>query len=564
MVAGVATGVQRALAVELPALSLVSRWGPPVDVELEGCEPTPWLLGAVYESLLDVEGRRAGGAFYTPSVVAATMVAWALDGLQVDEPVICDPAVGGGAFLLAAAAALAGQGLSPARVVQRCLIGADIDPVAAAVSEAALALWCGGSAVPRVVVDDALVLDPGDWPARPHVVVGNPPFLGQLSRATARSRVEAAELRRRFGPLARGLVDAAVLFLVAGTRLVRPGGTVALVLPQSFLATRDAAPARTAVASEASLEVLWLPSTPVFDASVQVCVAVVRRGGARPSTLRVCRGLPAAVVDEVDVDPPALAAATTWSHLVVAIAEVPECRFSSFGTLGQWCGVYADFRQQYYGVAPFVVDDPGGSLDDSLYPRLVTSGLVDPAVCRWGHRVTRHHGCRWRAPRVDLARLELESDLGAWGRARLVPKIVVATQTRVVEAAVDVSGTWLPSTPLLSVVAPVGRLWHAAAVLLSPVVTAWALRHWGGAALTADAIKLGAAQLRAVPLPAAGPDWDAAAAAVCRASAAGNEAERHRELLAAAAASCRAFRADPSTLCPWWAARLPRTSRLGS
>lgn len=557
VVAGVAASVQHALAVDLPASSLMSRWGPPVDVELEGCEPTPWLLGAVHESLLGQEGRRARGAFYTSPEVAATVVAWALDGLAVDEPVVCDPAVGGGVFLLAVADALARRGGSPSRIVQRCLVGADIDPVAVAVSEAALALWCGGSAVPRVVVGDALALEPGDWPGRPHVVVGNPPFLNQLARSTVRSRAEADELRRRFGPLARGLVDTAVLFLLAGLRLVRPGGTVALVLPQSFLATRDAAPARAAVATDAALEVLWLPSTSLFDAAVRVCVPVVRRGGGPRSTVRVCRGVPPAAVHDIEVDGAALAAAPSWSHLVVTTAEVPDCRFSSDATLEQWCRVHADFRQQYYGVAPFLVDDPEDGLDDTLFPRLVTSGLVDAAACRWGRRATRHHGHRWRAPRVDLARLEAESDLGGWARSRLVPKVVVATQTRVVEAAVDASGSWLPSTPLLSVVAPAERLWHAAAVLLSPVVTAWALRHWGGAALAADAIKLSAGQVRAVPLPAAGPDWDEAAAAVARASAAGDEDDRRRWLLAAAAASCRAYEVDPSPLCPWWAARLP-------
>ena len=557
VVAGVAVALSRALTVELPALALLSRWGPPVEIDLAKHLATPWLLGTVDESLLDPARRRAGGSFYTPAAMATAVVGWALDDLPSDEPVVCDPATGGGAFLLAAGEALAARGIPPIDVVGECLVGADIDPVAAAVTEASLALWCGGGAVPRVLVGDALSLDPGDWPARPHVVVGNPPFLNQLGRATARPTSQAAALRGRLGAAARGYVDTAVLFLVAATRLVRPGGTVALVLPQSFLATRDAATARADVLVDAALELLWLPSDAVFDAAVRVCVPVLRRGGARRATLAVWAGLPPVPSHHVEVDADELRAAPTWSHLAVSAAEVPDCRPTVAGTLGAWARVHADFRQQYYGVVPFVVDDPTGVLDDAAFPRLVTCGLVDPATCRWGRRPTRHHRRRWEAPRVDLARLEAHSDLGPWARARLVPKIVVATQTRVVEAAVDVDGAWLPSTPLVSVVAPGERLWHVAAVLLSPVVSAWALRTWGGAALAADAVKLGAAQVRAIPVPAAGGGWDSAAEAVRRASISDDEAERRRWLLSAADASCRAYGVEPSALCDWWSARLP-------
>jgi type I restriction-modification system DNA methylase subunit len=78
-----------------------------------------------------------------------------------------------------------------------------------------------------------------DWgDAQFDVVVGNPPFLNQLSRATSRRP-------QRFGggPYA----DAAAEFLALAMRLARPGGRVGLVLPQSLLSTRDAAAIRAAV-----------------------------------------------------------------------------------------------------------------------------------------------------------------------------------------------------------------------------------------------------------------------------------------------------------------------------
>ena len=558
VVAGVALAVAGHLGVDPPPLALLSNWGPPVPIELAATDASPSLVGTVHEALLDAAGRRSGGAFYTPAAVAAAVAGWALERPRSARPVVCDPAAGGGAFLLAAADVLVAGGRSPKEVVGECLIGADVDPVAVAVTEAVLHLWCGGVAVPRVVVADALALDTGDWPLRPDVVVGNPPFLNQLGRATARSRGDIAALRRRFGATVTAYADTAVLFLMMATDLVGPGGTVALILPESFLATRDAGAARSAVLDDASLEALWVPSVLVFPAAaVRICVPVLRRGGDRQGRLRLWRGMPPRLASEAEVDAGVLSEAPTWSHLLSAGSDTPVCSLEGEGVLGQWCVASADFRQHYYGVAPFIVDDPAGDLDDESFPRLVTVGLVDPAVCRWGQRPARHHRRRWDQPRVDLARLRSESELGPWAASRLVPKVVVATQTRVVEAAVDTDGTWLPSTPLITVVAPAARLWHIAAALLAPPVTLWALRHWEGAALSAGSLKLGAAQVRSLPAPRPGADWDEAADGVRRAAEAADEVERRHWLLAAGTASSRAYGIDDPAVVAWWQARLP-------
>ncbi len=557
--AGVALAVARALRVDLPPLGLLGGWGPPVDAEVAPAEASPGLVGEVHEMLVGPGSRRAGGVVYTPAPVAEAVVAWALEGRSARHAVVGDPAVGGGAFLVAAAEVLARRGRPRGAVVAEALVGVDIDPLAVDVTEAVLALWCRGAAVPRVVVADALALDPAGWPERPEVVVGNPPFLNQLGRVTARSRATNTALRGRFGAAGAGYVDTAALFLVAGARLVRPGGTLALVLPESFLATRDARPARAEVLAGAILESLWVPDVPVFPgAAVRVCVPVLRRDGPRQRPVRLWRGQPPRLVAEVPTDADALATAPTWSHLLAEGAGVPDVELDGGTRLGEWCEVSADFRQHFYGLAPFVVDDPGGVHEgDRGFPLLVTSGLIDPARCLWGTRTTRHHRRAWSAPRVDLNGLEAGSDLGRWAQARLVPKVVVATQTRVLEAAVDAEGRWLPSTPVVSVVTAPDRLWHAAAALLAPPVTAWALRRWGGAALSSGALKLGAAQVRSVPSPRAGPDWNEAATAVRRAGEAPGEDERRRWLLEAARASSAAYGLDDPGVVEWWAARLP-------
>jgi hypothetical protein len=320
----------------------------------------------------------------------------------------------------------------------------------------------------------------------------------------------------------------ATAFLLRALDEVRDGGVVALLLPASFLAARDAGDARRRALEAAEVVDVWRPPARFAGALVDVCAVVLRRGGGGA-------GSPG-----------------SWAGRV---AGAPEVVPRACGTLGERFAVAADFRAQYYAVAPHVVDLPDAH-DDGRFPPLVTSGLVDPADCAWGRRPARHGRRRWEAPRVDLEGLAADGH-GDWARRRLVPKVVVASQTRVVEAAVDEAGTWLPSVPLVSVTGPGERLWHAAAVLLSPVTSAGALRRGEGTALAADHIKLGAPQVRALPLPAEGPDWDAAAGAVRAASSATDAAARRRALLAAAAASCAAYGVEPDGLLDWWADRLP-------
>lgn len=182
------------------------------------------------------------------------------------------------------------------------------------------------------------------------------------------------------------------------------------------------------------------------------------------------------------------------------------------GRLGDLVDVAAGFRDQFYGLVPHVREArPAGDSDGVA--RLVTTGAIDPLWCRWGERPTRFAGRRWAGPVVEPSTLTGDPRLARWVAARLVPKVLVATQTRVMEAVVDPLGQLLPSVPVLAVApAHTDDLWTVAAALLAPPVSAWALHRAGGTALTADAIKLSAAQVRAIPLPEDERRWREAAA----------------------------------------------------
>jgi hypothetical protein len=514
-------------------------------------------LPAALEAATDADRRRVNGLHVTPRWLADRLVVRAVDGLDATPAVtVCDPACGGGAFLVAAARRLHRQlKADRRRVVRHLLWGADIDPVGLAAAEAALALWAGE--VPpagRLVVGDALTAGTDLWPDGPaagfDVVVGNPPFQNQLGRATARSPARQRRLRDRYGPAVRAYTDAAWLFLLAGCGLARPGGRVALLQPQSLVGARDAAAVRAAVDARARLLDIWVDERPVFTAAVRVCAPVLEVA-AEPRDAE-CHANPWSerFADAVGIPGVRRTARTART------AQARGARASPTGTLGDLAEVVAGFRDEYYGLVGVVREHRPGSSWDELAP-LVTSGLVDWLACSWGDRPARFAKRTWQAPAVDLAALERAGTRAArrWVARTRVPKLVVATQTRVAEAAVDPDGSWVPSVPVLSVVprdpSEPADLWRLAAAVASPAATAWLLRRAPGTALARGALKVAAPDLLALPLPTDDAAWNEAAAAV-RAIVTGPLSPIHRERYLGATAAAYG---TPVSVTAWWRER---------
>ncbi len=344
------------------------------------------------------------------------------------------------------------------------------------------------------------------------VVVGNPPFLSQLAAATTRGGAST----HGGGPYA----DAAAEFLSLAGRLVRPGGRIGLVLPQSILASRDAALVRRELDRRATISWSWWSPEQVFDAQVLVCALVLDVGAT-----------------ELPQAPP-----PSWSDVVTSRLRVPTPpTLRTAGLLGDRVRLTANFRDQYYGLVPAVVEDGGG-------PPFITSGLVDPGRCEWGRRDVTFAKRRFRRPTVDVDRLD--APMRRWADDLLVPKVVVANQTSVVEAVADPDGRWLPGVPLITA-RPVGgggvdEVRAAAAVLTSPVSSAWAWHRAAGTGLSATVLRLGPRWLVELPWPAG-----SLRAAI--------EALDGGDVEACGRAVLRAYDLDgDSALASWWVQRLPR------
>jgi len=558
-----------------------------------------------HQSRLDELGiRKRQGSYYTPDDVVDGLLRACLDPVLAELEVrgadavaavrILDPTCGTGNFIVAAfervRASLIRCDLTldvAASHAIRCVAGIDLDADAVDICRTLLVRAAGGGDDARSIVErnvtcaDSLIMarrQPqtlfadddelgGDWETFMteidaasgfDVVVGNPPFLNQLQRETTFTGAYLRAIKERFGDVARVYVDPAALFLLVGLDVLKAdGGRLCLIEPLSVLSTRGAAGVRRELTSRARLSGVWFAEEPIFDdADVEVWAPILQTGiDAGAGVVAVLCGRS---VTESGTTKPLDPDDDSWGALLASRAGVPRREWATAGTLADFASATADFRDQYYGLADHVVDRHDGGAD---LPKLITSGLIDPAHLLWGERETTFNRTRFSAPRVVVS--ELSEDLQVWARKRLVPKVLVATQTKILEPIVDGDGVLLPSVPVVSIEAPVDALWRIAALLVSPPVAAIAASRHLGAALSADALKLSARDIGSLPLPANEHWWNVAAVVFEQASASVSESERFERLVECAEAMCAAYgAADDHELMRWWIERLPRSSTL--
>lgn len=480
-------------------------------------DPAPeWSLGELHEHLVVGEERTARGAWYTPAWLAAELVSRVIDG-----PVeVLDPTCGGGAFLLAAADRLRQLGAAPAQIVGELLLGVDIDPLAVAVTEAELWLWSAAAGEPTVAGDRLRVADAllTELP-RCDAVVGNPPFLGQLKRTTAIDPGRRRALVARFGTAVRPYTDLATLFLLHAVGAVRPGGRVVLVQPQSVLAGRDAEAVRVAVDARARLADCWFGDEETFDAGVRVCAPVLDVGPTDGTPIH----------------------RNHWTATLLAAKGVPSTAATGTEVLAERAEVAAGFRDEYYGLVGHVAEGGDG-------PRLVTAGSIDPL--RLLEQPVRFAKSRWQRPTVDVA--SVAGRAAAWVDAQHGPTLLVATQTRVLEAVADPDDRLVAGVPVI-VVRPhdPAELWHLAAALHAPCVSAWMLHRTVGTGLSADTCRPTADLVGRIPLPDDADVWDRAARLARDLHDGAGTWARFGE------AADAAYGIDDPALRSWWLDRLP-------
>jgi hypothetical protein len=425
----------------------------------------------------EISDRKRLGAWYTPDQLIAVLIERTIQRDWVDTVThqgtrvlrVLDPACGDGRLLEAAGAQLNSWG------VKHQLIGVDIDPEATRAARQRLGA--------KALIIDGDALGPALLQATEHgpcdLLVANPPFISQMSAQTTRG----GSSQHGGGPYA----DVAAEFCALALSVTSPDhGRIALILPQSLLTARDAGPIRARMDNLSRPLWDWHSDGLHFDAAVRIC-AIGRE--LLPTNGSSAHAAPTAH------------ASGTWGHLLALARGVPEIgALHTDGVIGDRADLNANFRDQYYGLVPAVRDSNPNA--DSHQPPFITTGLIDPGVCHWGSRPARFAKQNFAAPRVDLT--QLDPAMTAWAKRKLVPKVLVATQTQVIEAVADPTGAWLPGVPITSVVpkAPgATAVWEIAAVLTSPVATLAAWWSSAGSGLSARSLRISPRLIALTPWP---------------------------------------------------------------
>ncbi len=194
---------------------------------------------SIFEILIDSGRRKSQGAFYTPDFIIGYLVH---HGLKLgnhhgkEGPSICDPACGSGGFLIRAAEILQSN-ISPDRAFAECLVGFDNDPWAIEHAHCLIELFLilrgfdpRGINL-RLFCRDTLLCPPKDlWNSSGvhdgfNLVTTNPPYV-KLQNLDSEYRMKLSE---KFDRYANGSFSLALLFLIAGHRLLSPQGCLAVI-----------------------------------------------------------------------------------------------------------------------------------------------------------------------------------------------------------------------------------------------------------------------------------------------------------------------------------------------
>ncbi len=206
--------------------------------------------------------KRRGAAYFTPPALAYFAAHRALtayfdqencdddsDKCSLPLPVICDPAMGTGLYLVAALDYLSVErpAVSRAVLAGQCLFGVDFDASTCSAAKSCLTVAAGGNPAAfetNIVWADALM---AELPTA-DIVLSNPPWdIVKATKANSARRVphrvnkaRIASLRGNFIHQSEGDTSYYKLFLERTYQILKPGGVAAVLTPAAFCSDKGA------------------------------------------------------------------------------------------------------------------------------------------------------------------------------------------------------------------------------------------------------------------------------------------------------------------------------------
>jgi methylase of polypeptide subunit release factors len=485
------------------------------------------------------QNQRLLGAHYSPRPIVDFLVSKTLGSLLRDPrynpedrmPRICDPACGGGVFLLSAVDRLAKwllkhMGGSPlpgwlASRIPKTIFGVDIDPTAVTSTRRAIrraaTKWdpsCQNMDLSANIVVGNSLASPVDAPkhwnpisfskcfpstreaGRFELVVGNPPFVDaeQMSRSAPQLR---KYLSARYAT-ASGNWDLYCIFIERALQLLTSDGRLGFIVPNKLLSA-DYAQGTRKLLAELDLELLRdYSSMRLFKANVYPLVVVARQRKRQRPLVRVqtiCGSVNEPVVKKtrtVDGGKPLRNARDGWS---VLFQKPTQTR--GMVTLGELCDICgAASVSEAYRIKPLLREC---ECKNSCY-HLVNTGTIDPYYVKWGVQKTRYLGQNYSRPCVD--RKTLQESLPRRATQAAQHKIIVAGLARRLECIYD-SGNCLAgkSTTVLRPKDNTPSMYLLLGLLNSDAASEMLHRQFAGLALSSGYLRIGPPQLRKLKLP---------------------------------------------------------------
>jgi len=490
--------------------------------------PIAW-LGMLHEMGMaqQTTQRKVRGAYYTPpELVQAILEPW--DSVPLTSTLL-DPACGGGAFLLAAFDRLlrrmpdAGEGRS--HCLQSQIFGIDRDPLAVSVTRLSLLLRLldecplplahlpdlsrtihSGNSLVEAEHDPEQALEGQDWQrlfadvlamGGFDAVVGNPPYLD--AEGMTRHQPDLRRYCTQHYRTATGNWDLFCVFIERALSLCKPGGWHSFVVPNKLLSAGYGAATRSLLACDHQLTHLRDYSrVPVFPAAIYPIVYHVRRSPAEASA-QVC-------YEEMA----SLEQVSRQVQLPLVSFQTPQKPWRIGGTLGQGraiaalqaaptladCATLTDAATvtEAYAIRPLIREATPGDAEGF---RMVNSGTLDPYQMLWGKKPLRYLGDRYLhpvIPKIALANLPPKR----LHQARQ-PKLLVASMTRRLEAVFDEAGNWFAGKSTTIILPHIDPYWLLA-LLNSELIQLWFRQTFAGNRLQGGYLRIGAPQLRQIPI----------------------------------------------------------------
>lgn len=206
-------------------------------------------LEGVFESLLEQDRRQTYGAVYTPEFIISYLLSEAIEMSWQDRnrlPRILDPFCGCAGFLIGGAEVLKRKyGVSYEQAFTECLTGADIDPLALHYAGCLIELFLAskGQDLPgpnlQLFEMDTLSIKPMELreatfaPNGFDIIGTNPPYVKLQNLKPTYRR----QLSESYSEFATGSYSLAILFLIAGHRLLSSNGTMAIITQNNLFSS---------------------------------------------------------------------------------------------------------------------------------------------------------------------------------------------------------------------------------------------------------------------------------------------------------------------------------------